>query len=446
MTERERYAALEWFRSNRARSRALFAMVEPEAFLARPIALRHPILFYEGHFPAFNANTLLRRGLRRGPIDPELDVLFERGIDPLDEHGAAASARAEWPARARVAAYAEACDTAVADAILHADVDRDDDPVLRGGLALYTILEHEAMHHETFLYMLHQLPYTQKRRPPVSTVGVASSVATVSAARATSRGRVRIPAGVATLGADPGSIRFGWDNEFPSVRVAVDAFEIDVHDVTNAEYLEFVEAGGYARPELWDADGWTWRTRHGVQHPAFWMRRDGSWRWRGLFEDVPLPPTCPVYVSHAEASAYARWEGGRLPTEAEYHRAAYGTPRGDERAHPWGDEPPDPSRGLFDHAAFDPVPAGSFPAGVSAWGVHDLVGNGWEWTATTFAGFRGFVPSPAYPGYSADFFDGRHVVMKGASPATATPFLRRSWRNWFQPHYPYPYVGFRLVR
>lgn len=439
MTERERNAALEWFRSNRARSRALFDLVMPDAFLERPIALRHPILFYEGHLPAFNANTLLRRGLGRGPTDPELDVLFERGIDPLDEGVAATSARATWPSRVRIAEYAAACDAAVADAIAHADVARADEPVLRGGLALFTILEHEAMHHETLLYMLHQLPYARKRGPSTPAAVVAAGTASVGET-------VRIPAGVATLGADGATAGFGWDNEFPRHRVAVPAFEIAVHDVTNGEYLEFVAAGGYGRPELWDADGWTWRTRHGVQHPAFWLRRDHGWRWRGMFADEPLPLASPVYVSHAEATAYARWKGRRLPTEAEFHRAAYGTPDGDERAYPWGDEPPDATRGLFDHRAFDPAAVGAFPAGASAWGVHDLVGNGWEWTSTPFAGFSGFTPSPAYPGYSADFFDGRHFVMKGASPATAMPFLRRSWRNWFQAHYPYPYAGFRLAR
>ncbi len=453
MTDRDRYAALEWFRRNRARSRALFAAVEPEAFLERPIALRHPIAFYEGHLPAFNYNTLLRRGLKRPSLDAELEVLFERGIDPLDELAAAGSGRVAWPGRTRVQAYAAAADEAVADAIRHADVDRDDDPVLRGGLALYSILEHEAMHHETLLYMLHQLPYAHKR-PPASREP--SSPASTGAPPA--RQVVRIPAGTASLGADPASGTFAWDNELPAHRVDVPAFAIDVRNVTNEDYREFVDAGGYALPEYWDAAGWTWRARHGIQHPAFWARRGGRWYWRGLFAEVPLPSATPVYVSHAEASAYARWKGRRLPTEAEFHRAAFGTPEGDERRSPWGDTPPDPTRARFwsdadalDRAgavllpSFEPAPVGTFPAGASAWGIHDLVGNGWEWTASVFAGFAGFRPSPAYPGYSADFFDGQHYVMKGASPATATPFLRRSWRNWFQPHYPYPYVGFRLA-
>lgn len=445
MTERDRSAALEWFRRNRARSRALFAMVAPAAYLERPIALRHPILFYEGHLPAFNANTLLRRGLGCPPIDPELDVLFERGIDPLDERAATQSTRAAWPTRVRIQEYAQAADDAVAAAIASADLDRSDSPVLRGGLALYSILEHEAIHHETLLYMLHQLPYAQKRPPAAHAVAAASRIIADVDAAPPARTTIRIPAGTATLGADSARIRFGWDNEFPAQRMAVPEFEIDVHDVTNGDYLAFVEAEGYALPEYWDAEAWTWRARYGVQHPAFWARRDGEWRWRGMLAERRLPLAAPVYVSHAEASAYARWKKRRLPTEAEYHRAAYGTPSGEERAYPWGDEPPDASRGLFDLHAFDPIPIGSFPAGASAWGVHDLVGNGWEWTSTIFSGFPGFTPSPAYPGYSADFFDDLHYVMKGASPATATALLRRSWRNWFQPRYPYPYVGFRLA-
>jgi formylglycine-generating enzyme required for sulfatase activity len=161
---------------------------------------------------------------------------------------------------------------------------------------------------------------------------------------------------------------------------------------------------------------------------------------------VPLPPAWPVYVSHAEADAFARWRGMRLPTEAEYHRAAFGSPAGGERPLPWGTARPSERHGNFGLRHWDPVPVGSHPAGASAWGVHDLIGNGWEWTSTIFAPFGGFTPTPSYPRYSADFFDGGHYVMKGASPATAPELVRRSWRNWFRPRYPYPYATFRCVR
>jgi formylglycine-generating enzyme required for sulfatase activity len=153
-----------------------------------------------------------------------------------------------------------------------------------------------------------------------------------------------------------------------------------------------------------------------------------------------------VYASHAEAEAFARWKGQRLPTEAEYHRAAFGMPKGGERPLPWGAARPGAMHGNFGFRHWDPVPVGSHPAGASAWGIHDLIGNGWEWTSTVFAPFPGFTPTPSYPRYSTDFFDGGHYVMKGASPATASELVRRSWRNWFRPRYPYPYATFRCVR
>ena len=431
----DRHACLTWFDVNRRRSRQWFDMIAPDAYEARPISLRHPIVFYEGHVAAFNVNTLLKRGLGRAGVDAELERLFERGIDPLEE--GAVAARARWPARAQILAFAAAADEAVRSALEHDAIDDDGHPVLRRGLAVHTMLEHEAMHHETLLYMFHRLPQAQKRPPAPYEPVVGGTPPRPHT--------VRIPAGFATLGADPEAVPFGWDNEFPLHRVEVDAFEIDAFDVTNADYLAFVQAGGYAIPEYWNAEDWSWRAAHGVTHPVFWERDDGRWFWRGLFARVPLPPAWPVYVSHAEACAYARWRGRRLPSEAEYHRAAYTTPEGRERAFPWGDAPPDPTRGNFDGRHWDPVPVGASPAGASAWGVHDLVGNGWEWTSTVFEGFRGFTPMPSYPEYSADFFDGRHYVLKGASPATAARLIRRSWRNWFQPRYPYLYASFRCA-
>jgi len=151
-------------------------------------------------------------------------------------------------------------------------------------------------------------------------------------------------------------------------------------------------------------------------------------------------------VSHDNASAYAQWRGWLLPTEAQFQRAAYGTPDGTERAYPWGSASPSAAHGVFDFSSWDPEPAGSHPDGRSAWSVDDLVGNGWEWTNTVFAPFPGFEPLPSYPEYSADFFDGEHFVMKGASPATARELIRPTFRNWFRPRYPYVYATFRCVR
>jgi gamma-glutamyl hercynylcysteine S-oxide synthase len=418
-----------WRAARAATWRFFDETLTPGAYEARPIALRHPFVFYEGHLAAFGVIKLLREALGRPPLDAALETLFERGIDPPAE-GAAPPAVA-WPRRESVTAYVRRADAAVGEALAsgasgaHAD-------------AAFTVLEHELMHLETLRYMLHRLPYEEKRAPAGARLPETGGVAPRA-------GGVRVPAGVTTLGAAPGEIPFGWDNEFPKACVFVPSFSIDAAPVTNADFLEFVEAGGYADASLWGPGDLEWLARQAVTHPPFWRRGDGGWTWVGQFGAVPLPPTWPVWVSHAEASAYARWKRRRLPTEAEYHRAAFGTPEGPERAFPWGDEEPSPERGNFGGERDDPVPAGSRPAGASAWGVHELVGNGWEWTSTPFAPFEGFVPMRTYPQYSADFFDGRHFVLKGASPSTPAALVRRTFRNWFQPRYPYVYAKFRCV-
>lgn len=401
-------AFTDWYARNRARSQALFDLVADEAYYSRPIDLRHPIVFYEGHLPAFSVNTLVKRALGGRGIDADFEALFARGIDP-DESGVR-SDDPRWPSRATVRQFAAEADCRVRDALARC-TPGDAEPV-------FTILEHEAMHQETLLYMWHRLPFEQKRRPAGYRPRVEGAVP--------EQEWIDVPAGVATLGADRDTLQFGWDNERPHRAECVAAFAMQRHDVTNAEYLEFVEAGGPA--------------------PLFWEPEGNGFAWRGMFERVPLPLSWPVYLTQEQAAAYARWRGWRLPTEAEFQRAAYGAPDGRERAHPWGDAAPTPAHGVFDFESWDPEPAGSHAEGRSAWGLHDLVGNGWEWTSTVFAPFPGFEPMPSYPEYSADFFDGQHVVLKGASPATARELLRPTFRNWFRPRYPYVYATFRCVR
>ncbi|HEY2325088.1 MAG TPA: SUMF1/EgtB/PvdO family nonheme iron enzyme [Thermoanaerobaculia bacterium] len=408
---------LAWFREGRARSKQILGIPVEEAYYDKPIALRNPIVFYEGHLPAFNVNTLIKLALREPGIDDHYEILFARGIDPEDEVSAK-SPTDLWPTRNCVQKYGAQSDELIERALTSATIEDENVPQLRGGEAALAILEHEQMHHETFLYMMHNLPYEKKRN-----VGRALARPGRAEARPTSQELIAIPAGVATLG---NSGTFGWDNEFPAHRVDVPAFSIQKHNVTNGEFLEFMEATG-------------------APAPHFWTKIDDQWFWRGMFELIPLPLDWPVYAMHDEATAYAKWKGMRIPSEAEYHRAAFGTPSGEERSYPWGEELPDASRGNFDLSHWDPVPAGSYPTGASAWGIHDLVGNGWEWTSTEFNGFEGFQPMPSYPVYSTDFFDGKHYVMKGASPATARHLVRRSFRNWFRPNYPYVYATFRCA-
>lgn len=390
-------------------------MIDDAAFYDRPIPLRHPFAFYEGHIPAFSFLTLNARGLGEPPVDAAFERLFERGIDPgtLDEaqlHG-----RNDWPDRRRVAAFTALCDERVTSALASAKIEDANVPRLVRAQAAYTILEHELMHQETLMYIVHQLSYGRKR-----------AIAGRHEDRALGETEMRsVPAGTATLGADVDEIAFGWDNEFGRQRVDVAAFEIAAYPVTNRDWSRFVGDGGPI--------------------PAFWRERDGAWLLRCQFEEIPLPGSWPAYVTNDQARAYAAWRGMRLPTEAEYHRAAFGSPSGEERAFPWGAAAPAAEHGNFDFARFDPDPVDAHPAGTSAWGVADLVGNGWEWTSTPFAPLPGFEPMASYPQYSADFFDGKHYVMKGASPVTPRELIRRSFRNWFYGDYPYMYAKFRCV-
>jgi iron(II)-dependent oxidoreductase len=412
---------VRWYRSGRARSSEVLAIPRQESYYERPIAMRNPIVFYEGHLPAFAVNTLVKLVLREKGIDEDYEVLFARGIDPEDE-ASAKSPTDLWPNRDSVQRYGRCADELIERTLGHGDIDVDDRQ------AALAILEHEQMHQETLLYMFHELAYEKKvPRPPLAHVPLMERTARHPPSRSHD-GRppamIKIPAGTATVGGAAGD--FGWDNEFPSMQVDAGAFAIDRYNVTNGDYLEYMTATGSPPPH-------------------FWARREGEWYWRGMFGLMPLALDAPVYVMHDEAAAYAKWRGMRLPTEAEYHRAAYGTPEGVERLQPWGDELPDATRGNFGFTNWDPVPVGSYPAGASAWGVHDLVGNGWEWTSTVFAPLPGFEPMASYPLYSTDFFDGAHYVMKGACPVTSRRLVRRSFRNWFRADYQYMYAKFRLV-
>jgi ergothioneine biosynthesis protein EgtB len=433
-SEIDRAAVLAFYEKNRRRARALFDMIPDELYYSRPIGLRNPIVFYEGHLAAFNVNTLIKRAHRQRGIDERLEVLFARGIDPEAEPADSASA---WPTRSEVLDYVVRADALVRAALEEAPLSGDT-PHLRHGQAVLAILEHELMHDETLLYMYHRLDCASKIDPASDLLPRVDARAPLPSARRTN---IAIPAGRAILGQRED--HFGWDNEFAQHSVDVPAFVIDSLPVTNGEFLDFMNAGGYEERRFWSEEAWAWLQR-GVRHPLFWDRDGDQWIWRGMMNRKPLELSAPVFVSHAEASAYAKWSGGRLPTEADFHRAAYGSEEDVERRYPWGDAPPDESRGNFDFRFWDPLPVGSHPAGAS--GVHELVGNGWEWTSTVFAPFDGFSPMASYPEYSADFFDGKHYVMKGASQATAAELLRPSFRNWFRPTYPYVYAKFRCVR
>lgn len=411
----DRQMLVEWYRRNRQRSAYLFGLIDEGAMYERPIPLRHPFVFYQGHLPAFSFLTLNERGLGESPLDPHYEKLFERGIDPATLDDAKRHERQDWPSPEQIAAFAARCDERAVAALTHAKIDDPAAPRLVRAQAAYTILEHEQMHHETLMYIVHRLDGAHKKKVVQEHRDNAEAANDMRA----------VPAGSAELGADPEDIAFGWDNEFGAHRVEVPAFGMMTYPITNRQWLAFVAAGGPV--------------------PPFWREAGGEWMLRCAFEDVPLPLSWPVYVAHSQARAYAQWAGLQLPSEAQYHRAAFGTPGGPERSFPWGEDAPAARHGNFDLQRFDPEPVDAHPSGASAWGIYDLVGNGWEWTSTPFAPFPGFEPMASYPQYSADFFDGQHFVMKGASPVTGREQIRRSFRNWFYDDYPFMYAKFRCV-
>lgn len=414
----DRASLAERYRQNRRRSAQIFtSLIAPEAYEVRPIPLRHPFVFYDGHIPAFTYNKLIKEALGKPSLDAAYEVLFERGIDPASIDEAQKHTKSAWPERALVEAYGRDVEAAVLDAFANATLEDPANPYLVRAQAVYNVIEHEQMHHETLLYIVNQLDEALKRKP----VGIVHH----DTGAPTRNEPIEIPAGFATLGASRTAIPFGWDNEFDEHTVSVGRFAIDPHNISNGDYLRFVADGGPL--------------------PAFWSERNGTWMLRTMFETIALPLSWPVYVTNDQAAAYARWSNARVMTEAEYHRAAFGSPSGEERPHPWGTARPSVEHGNFGFKRYDPEPIGSSPAGRSAWGVHDLVGNGWEWTATPFAPFDGFEPMATYPPYSREFFDGEHFVMKGASPVTHADLVRRSLRNWFYRDYPFMFATFRRV-
>jgi formylglycine-generating enzyme required for sulfatase activity len=366
----------------RAQTDSLFAAIDPAALYDRPLAERHRLIFYLGHLEAFDWNQLRQSGISaRSPV-PVFDDLFAFGIDPEPGH-LPSDKVTDWPSIKEVERYNAGVRQIVDENLAHLPSD-----------IANMMIEHRHMHAETFTYILHGLPSAKKSGPaPMPDDGEPVTPA-----------MIRIPAGYAELGRNSGD-GFGWDNEFDRHSVFVPEFSIGQYKVTNGDYLKFVNQGGPV--------------------PHYWSVRDGRWFWRGVFGDVPLPLSWPVYATLDQARAYARSLGAGIPTEAQWHRAAPNTV--------------DPDANL-DYLRWDPVPVSP------AQGIAQMVGNGWEWTDSVFAPFDGFAPRPTYPGYSANFFDGNHFVLKGASPRTAARLVRRSLRNWFRPEYPYVYATFRLCQ
>ncbi|MDQ3921030.1 MAG: SUMF1/EgtB/PvdO family nonheme iron enzyme, partial [Actinomycetota bacterium] len=312
-----------------------------------------------------------------------------------------------------------------------------DDPLLKDGFVYNMILQHEYQHNETMLQTL-QLMKGDGYKPTPSVE--------LPKGGAVEEEMVPIPGGPFVMGTDD-RVR-ALDNERDTHEVDLPDFLIDRTPITNGAFAEFVESGGYERQEFWEPAGWEYIKREGITAPKHWHQPDSGGWWTERFgRKELLNPEAPVmHVSWYEADAYARWAGKRLPTEAEWEKAASWDPKtGMKRLYPWGDEAPTPVHANLDQLTFSTAEVGAYPEGASPYGVLGMIGDVWEWTATDFCAYPGFEAFP-YKEYSEVFFGSEYKVLRGGSWATRPGAIRNTFRNWDFPIRRQLFCGFRCAR
>ena len=422
---RERVAA-ELIRT-RERTAALTDAVDEDDLVRQHSPLMSPLIWDLAHVGNQEELWLVRDVGGREPVRHDIDELY-------DAFKHARSARPGLPllapgeARRYVAQVRDKALDVLGRTRLDGDRLRD------GGFAFGMIIQHEQQHDETML-ATHQLragsPVLAAAPPPAAAVPVT--------------GEVLIGGGPFTMGTDTEA--WALDNERPAHRVDVPAFHIDRAPVTNDEYAAFIAAGGYDDPRWWSPAGWDHRQAAGLSAPQHWQRDGDGWVATSFGRTEPIDGGAPVvHVCFHEAEAYAAWAGKRLPTEAEWEKAARHDPAtGRSRRFPWGDEPPGPRHANLGQRHLRPAPVGAYPDGASPLGVHQLIGDVWEWTSSDFHGYPGFAPFP-YREYSEVFFGRDYKVLRGGSFGTDRNAARGTFRNWDYPIRRQIFSGFRCAR
>ncbi|MEV6443723.1 ergothioneine biosynthesis protein EgtB [Amycolatopsis sp. NPDC051716] len=423
-----RARAAEALTRARARSVALTDAVDDEDLVRQHSKLMSPLVWDLAHIGVQEELWLVRDVGGREPLRPDIDDIY-------DAFQHARADRPELPllGPAEARAYVKQVREKAFDVLERAPMTGR--RLTEQAFAFGMITQHEQQHDETML-ATHQLrrgePVLHAPEPPPARSGTLPA-------------EVLVPGGAFTMGtsAEPWAL----DNERPAHEIAVDAFWMDTVPVTGGAYAEFLDGGGYADERWWSPAGWAYRTEHSITAPRFWKReQDGWWRTRfGVYERVPADEPV-VHVSYYEAEAYAAWAGRRLPTEAEWEKAARFDPAtGRSRRFPWGDEEPSAEHANLGQRHLRPAPAGAYPAGASPTGVHQLIGDVWEWTSTDFHGYPGFAPFP-YREYSEVFFGPEHKVLRGGSFGTDSAAIRGTFRNWDYPIRRQIFAGFRTAR
>jgi iron(II)-dependent oxidoreductase len=411
----------ELLRDARARELELFHDLDGDQLLGPQEHFLEPPIWELGHVGWFQELWLLRHLDGTAPILPAGDTMYDAFNVSYKRRWSH-----EFPSRAETLTYVEQV------------LDRcglrlgGRDPTPDEAYLYQLVAQHEDMHAENLTMIRQTLGYP---RPTLTGQDPASP----KIDPAFVCGDVEVPGGTWLLGA-PKDESFVFDNEKWAHPVDVRPFRISNVPVTNAEYVRFVEDGGYRRRRYWGKHGWEWRRRAGARHPLFWTPgSDGAWTQRSFDREVPLDPYHPVlHVNWFEALAWCRWAGRRLPTEAEWEVAATGPTY---RRYPWGDDPPTPARANLDGHRLGTVDVRALPAGDSVFGCRQMIGNVWEWTASYLTPYPGFV-ADVYEEYSQPYF-GKKPVLKGGGWTTRSRLVRNTWRNFFMRHRRNIVAGFR---
>ncbi len=433
-TLRERIAAE--LIAARDRTTLLTGCVDDTDLTRQHSPLMSPLVWDLAHIANQEELWLLREVGGREPLHPEIDPLYDAFEHPRVERPTLPLLP---PGEAR--AYGHEVRGRVLDLL---DQVRFDGPPLTGqaltsdGFAFGMIAQHEQQHDETML-ITHQLrvgaPVLSAPVPPPAP----DDAATLPA-------EVLVPGGAFTMGTS--TEPWALDNERPAHAVDVPAYYLDTTPVTAGAYAEFIADGGYSDYRFWSPDGWDHRQRVGLTAPLYWQR-DGAGGWtRSEFgSTVPVNPAEPVvHVSWYEADAYARWARRRLPTEAEWEKAARHDPVSDQtRRFPWGNADPSAELANLGQRYLRPAAAGSYPAGAAPSGARQLIGDVWEWTSSDFLPYPGFVAWP-YKEYSQVFFGPEYKVLRGGSFAVSPVAARSTFRNWDYPVRRQIFAGFRTAR
>ena len=411
----------------RERTLRILDPLDDSAVVAQHSPLMSPLVWDLAHVGNYEDIWLLRT-LGAVGVGAELDDVYDafrharRDRPALDLLDPTAARRYDADVRARVL-----------DVLDRTPFDVED-PLRANGFVYGMVVQHEHQHDETMLATLQLMPAGYRSLAPIAPRATAAAT-----------GEAYVAGGECVLGTDTDP--WAYDNERPARVVDVAPFFIDVAPVTNAEYAAFVEDGGYADPRWWRPEGWAWRNEATLAHPANWQRDGGGWRRDRFGWTEPLALDEPVqHVCWYEADAYARWSGKRLPTEAEWEKAASWDPHaGRKRRFPWGDDAPTSRHANLGGDHYGPAAVGAYPDGASAYGCVQLVGDVWEWTATDFDGYPGFASFP-YREYSEVFFGSEYKVLRGGSWATDPTAIRCTFRNWDLPIRRQIFAGFRCAR